>query len=125
MTNMTRFKSRNFVLLMFIVAAASSAFAANRDIRKESVSDRLRIMVRSVVNKSASPVTRNLIPVATATGTARCGTRVIQCLAARCDCMDGVGCIGYDSSGRLIPDQMNLCSSGYRDDGPAVVESAQ
>lgn len=47
-----------------------------------------------------------------AEGSARCGNRVITCSAPRCDCTDGIGCVGYDNNGRPIPGETQLCTSG-------------
>lgn len=44
------------------------------------------------------------------TGNARCaGGRTITCNAPRCDCTDGIGCIGYDTDGSRIPSETQLC----------------
>jgi hypothetical protein len=46
------------------------------------------------------------------TGNAQCGGgRTITCHAPRCDCADGIGCIGYDTDGSRIPSETQLCPS--------------
>lgn len=47
-----------------------------------------------------------------AEGSARCGNRTVTCMAPRCECADGIGCIGYDENGRRIPGETQLCTSG-------------
>ena len=47
-----------------------------------------------------------------ATGTATCpGGISISCSAYRCDCVDNVGCTGYDSSGNVVASQTKACAA--------------
>lgn len=48
-----------------------------------------------------------------ATGTAKCpGGYVITCKAFRCECVDNLGCTGYDSNGKVIESQTTVCPNG-------------
>lgn len=54
--------------------------------------------------------------VVAASGSAECpGGQTVSCAAYRCDCIDNVGCTGYDSNGNVMGGQTKACPAATHD----------